>query len=148
MPETRVAEEPEHFQETAGLLESGVRDKELLQKVFFKEINQWIAAPTGTEVNLSESETRAALDEELERTSLVERDAHTASEFSRGQARERERLEQHDLSLSIGSISIVIEEPPQTQPQQFAPAPPAPTRASRDASGSTGFSRLSRHYIR
>jgi hypothetical protein len=143
--ESLIKKEPEHFKETASLLESGVTDKELLQKVFFKEINEWIAAPVET-VAETESREPTALEENRQLVSLIEPDANAAAQLFRAQARERERLEQHDLSLSIGSISIVIEEPPaQAQPQPVQTQPRAETNRSQ---GSREFSRLSRHYIR
>jgi hypothetical protein len=143
--ESLVKTEPEHFKETASLLESGVTDKELLQKVFFKEIHEWIAAPVETVAEI-ESREPPALEENRQRVSLIEPDANAAAQLFRAQARERERLEQHDLSLSIGSISIVIEEPPaQAQPQPVQTQPRAETNRSQ---GSREFSRLSRHYIR
>ncbi len=145
--ETLITQEPEHFTETASLLESGVKDKELLQKIFLKEIHEWIAAPAASVVNAEHGEPSPALDEKLHRVALIEPDAHPAFELSRAQTQERERLEQHDLSLSIGSISIVIEEPQQSQ-QSLAAPPQAQTRAESGTQGSREFSRLSRHYIR
>lgn len=142
-----VSEEPEHFKETASLLESGVKDKELLQKIFLKEIHEWIAAPVESDVDTEHGKTSPAQDEKLQRIALIEPDAHPAFELSRAQTKERERLEQHDLSLSIGSISIVIEEPQQSQ-QPLAAPPQAQTRAESSTRGSREFSRLSRHYIR
>lgn len=142
--ELLVRTEPEHFTETAALLDAGVTDRELLQKVFFREIHTWIAAP-----NESVAETRPepppARLENPERVSLIEPDAALAP--TRPRAMEQERLEEHDLSLSIGSISIVIEEPPaQAQPPAIVQAQP---RAESSRTHSTGeFSRLSRHYIR
>ncbi|MBV9959595.1 MAG: hypothetical protein JO360_14310 [Acidobacteria bacterium] len=138
--EALVRTEPEHFTETAALLESGVTDREILQKVFFREIHEWIAAPTESAAELR-PEPPARV-ENSERVSLIEADANFAQRRQR--AAEKERLEQHDLSLSIGSISIVIEEPP-SPPQVVQPPPRA--ESSRPQS-TAEFSRLSRHYIR
>jgi hypothetical protein len=151
-PEIReplIAQEPEHFKETAALLESGVQDKELLQNIFLKEIHEWIAAPAGSELDAAHVKPPPALDEKLRHVARIEPDAEVAFEPPRARAkeRERERLEQHDLSLSIGSISIVIEEPPPSQQPSAAP-PQAATRAESSQQGSREFSRLSRHYIR
>ncbi|HEY0545853.1 MAG TPA: hypothetical protein VGC91_10790 [Pyrinomonadaceae bacterium] len=144
--ETLIKTEPEHFRETASLLESGVTDKELLQRVFFREIHEWIAAPVETVAETVSREPPPAREENMQRISLIEPDESAATQLFRAQARERERLEQHDLSLSIGSISIVIEEPPQqAQPQPVQTQPRAETSSSQS---SREFSRLSRHYIR
>jgi len=143
--ETLLQAEPEHFKETASLLENGVTDKELLQKVFFKEIHEWVTAPAETMAETVERET-LALEENLQRVSLREREEGAALSLSRPRAVERERLEQQDLSLSIGSISIVIEEPQaQAQPSNIQAQPRA--ESSRPQSSSE-FSRLARHYIR
>jgi hypothetical protein len=147
MREPLVAQEPEHFKETASLLESGVKDKELLQKIFLKEIHEWVAAPAASVVDAEQGTQPLALDEKLQRVALIEPDAHPSFQLSRAQTKERERLEQHDLSLSIGSISIVIEEPQQSQ-QPLAAPPQTQTRAESSTRGSREFSRLSRHYIR
>jgi len=110
---------------------------------YLKEVRAWVAATP--EVDEGELERRRPQDAQRERRRgivALEQEMNTASSSLHARTQEPEV---QDLNLSIGTISVVIEEP-----KQGVPSPPlAPPRAERTTQRATSESTsLSRYYIR
>jgi hypothetical protein len=129
-----------------GEAANAVRDEPLVRKMiahrYLNEVKAWVAAPQTFDHREAERQRDAQrppaghrevfdLEPQLEPTTAL-------------QSARPEALEVQDLNLSIGTISIVIEEPAQAAPA----APPVPPRSDRalerPASEPT---RLSRYYL-
>ncbi len=106
------------------------------RRAYMREIVEWIAAPPAARAEGGE-ESRAAEERAAARV-REQPSVRVADEASSG-------LTVDDLTLSIGSIHVVVEEP-QGQPQARPEAPASSARAGEASEGEG--SRLRRHYIR
>ena len=141
----REAEVQEPFQRTNGAEQTepalDETDQELIVHNYLKEVRAWVAAtPAIDEIELEQSNWAEV---QHSREALAREQETDVASFSQRDVTQEPAVQ--DLNLSIGSISIVIEEP-----KKDAPAPaPAPQRAeiapARSASESTN---LSRYYLR
>jgi hypothetical protein len=110
---------------------------------YLKEVRAWVAAPP--EVDGGGFERERPEDAQRERSrGIVALDLEMNTASSSLYARTQEP-EVQDLNLSIGTISVVIEEP-----KQGVPSPPlAPPRAERTTERATSEpTSLSRYYLR
>jgi hypothetical protein len=117
------------------------------RRAYMREIVDWISAPPSAQTDDEEERARARPGEretdEARAAAVVEivneRDAASAA---RGP-------EVDDFTLSIGSIHVVVEEPPGQTGARPAPQSPAPAQGGRTSDGGDdAVSRLRRHYIR
>jgi hypothetical protein len=112
---------------------------------YLKEVMEWISAPPEIDESELEQTHRTKLPRvpESENSFALEHERDAAAVARQTQAREPEV---QDLNLSIGTISIVIEEPKAaTTPALPAPAPRA---ESSHAPARNESSSLSRYYLR
>jgi len=110
-------------------------ERETIVHQYLDEVRAWVAAPPEID--------RVELERPRDPAHPPSRDG---ADRSSG-ARKREfplQTEVQDVSLSIGTISIVIEEPKQTAPAVQPASPKADSSAARPASEPT---RLSRYYL-
>ncbi|HJR08386.1 MAG TPA: hypothetical protein VJ842_14085 [Pyrinomonadaceae bacterium] len=128
--ETREA--PDDFDAPLEREAIGGMSREEVYQNYLREVRKWVA-----------EETPAALDEDaLQQPSLVAASAAAGAAGALAVGRERE-LDTQDFNLSIGTISIVVEEPAaQTVMQTTPPARAERAQAPRAASSS------SRNYLR
>jgi hypothetical protein len=116
--------------------------REVLVRQYLREVREWVAAPPTPIPDVSESR----LEQESPLTSQWQPESVMTSTFERAReplqtATQATQLDVHETSLSIGSISVVIEDPkpnvttiaptptaPKPQPQ---PTPPEPISLSR-----------------
>lgn len=118
-------------------------EREMIVRNYLKEVRAWVAAPT--ELDQSELERPRA----RERRAAEHKEVFAlASEVEPTVPRpgRPETSEVQDLNLSIGTISIVIEEPKQAAPAPFAAAPRVERAPERPAGPEP--TRLSRYYLR
>lgn len=119
-------------------------EREVTFQNYLKEVRTWVAAPPVTDERELEHQSRPEA-QPLERNRglfALDQEMNTAS--SPLHSRRQEQAVQ-DLSLSIGTISIVIEEPKRETPVP----PPPPARAEGTAERTTSESTsLSRYYLR
>ncbi len=109
---------------------------------YLKEVRAWVAATPETDERGLGHQSRPGVPPERNRSLFaLEQEINTASSPLHGQGQESAV---QDLSLSIGTISIVVEEP-----KTKIPVPPPPTRAERTAERITSEpTSLSRYYLR
>ncbi|HYN86366.1 MAG TPA: hypothetical protein VER32_14045 [Pyrinomonadaceae bacterium] len=111
----------------AGGLDSS--DAGSARRNYMREIVEWISAPSSARADGQESNGRA------------ESSALARAESMRGP-------EVDDVTLSIGSIHVVVEEPPAQAQARPAASPPTAASSPARADGGDEGSRLRRHYIR
>lgn len=107
-----------------------------------KEVRAWVAATPTIDESASQQDDRAEALQERRDVLAFEHETNAAS-FARNDRTEEPRVQ--DVSLSIGNISIVIEEPKKDVSIPAA-APPSVER-SQERTGSEPTS-LSRYYLR
>jgi len=153
-PEKRP--EKHYFSKTAEII--GGRDAEPVevQTILLREIQEWVAAG-----NTAEAEPRAEAGRSVESVALGAETLETQELVSRtepepgivriGEKRHREsipkealRIKEQSFDLSIGTISVVIEN--DERPPQPAPAPRADNKPNGQDRG-RGRSRLGRNYL-
>jgi hypothetical protein len=117
-------------------------EREVLVRQYLREVRAWVAAPPTLIPDAPEDEiveernSTTAWQPESTTTFTAEHD-HTREPVN--QTTQRDHIDVHETSLSIGSISVVIEDPKPnittiapTQPAPRAPQPqPEPTSLSR-----------------
>jgi hypothetical protein len=131
------------FEELKGAaLSVGASREETFQN-YLREIVDWVSAPPVTEAEALEQGPRAPA-QTGENLFVVKHDGDAPLASRPGPTEEGPEVQ--DLNLSIGTISVVIEE----QKQQTAVLPPAlPPRAeSPAAQAATERTSLSRYYLR
>lgn len=144
---TETVDRPRFFAKTAEIIEKGEAAPADISTILFQEVRQWVASGP------SKTEPPAATPEALE--TLTVRD-NLRKETEPGTVVIRERIEQErssepaalaeqNFDLSIGTISVIIEDP------EKAPEPVRAIQNERSQNNSSGtkreFSRLSRNYL-
>jgi hypothetical protein len=140
--------QPEYFKKTAEILETGKADKLEVQQILLQEISQWVsAAPALTEAeNISVTENIFETKKEIqailppnEKNTLVR---HEPAENLTAQS--SDNLQEQNFNLSIGTITVVIEEP-ENQPKVAAENQSRVVETTKPEKRE--FSRLSRYYL-
>lgn len=143
----QTVEQPRFFVKTAEIIERGETDTADIGSILFQEVREWVAggpAETGTPAPAPPAMERVTVSEvtreQPEPGTIVIRDGDVHES-----AEERAPIEEQNFNLSIGTISVIIEDPEKPadpvrvvqneQPQN------APAGAKRE------FSRLSRNYL-
>ncbi len=147
-------ERKEYFVKTAEIIEKGEAAKGAeaaeVHKILFQEVQQWVAdSPAALDAAEPErgEKTAAVLTQEVLRPQQAPQvlipELITLREKAEPEKAGRGEFAEQTFELSIGMISVVIEEP--EMPRQ----PEPPQTARQNAAGETKreFSRLSRHYI-
>ena len=116
-------------------------EREVSVSDYLKEVMAWVSAKP--EIEAPEPSQSRRPDVKQISNEVFAHD-HQASGTSLASSGTREP-EIHDLDLSIGSISIVIEEPKPAVPASFQPPPPAERAREQTTREPTN---LSRYYLR
>jgi len=111
-------------------------NKILIKNEYLKQVRKWVSGSTPDTEEIESQEG-----------GVIQGKKETESQFIHviSESKQKEAPDIQDFNLSIGTISLTIEEP-QKEIQKKEPPQPAKveTRSSRESSSS----RLSRHYIR
>lgn len=127
-----------YFEKTEKILEEGGVSKEETGRTILQEIQQWVAdAPDLTENYVSPDERTIKII-----SSPVEK-AENSKERENGQV---SILEEQNLSLSIGKISVYIEGGEEVS-RRAEVVPPNNSGRSNERKSERSFSRLSRYYL-
>jgi hypothetical protein len=138
---------PEYFQKTAENLQTEQADKSKVQQILLREIHEWI---NGASALTDEDEQTSRLNaDQKNEIRVVPATAFEERPSSEGEAAKltahtnTKILEEQNYSLSIGSINIVVEEPPPVQNTtiQKTIGEAGKTTTQRESS------RLNRHYL-
>ncbi len=116
-------------------------ERDATTKNYLKEVLEWVAAPPS--IDESDFEQPRRMDARLPENDFALDDETEAAAIARHDSAREPEVQ--DLNLSIGTISIVIEDPQRETPALPAPAPrveSAPTRATTEPTS------LSRYYLR
>ncbi len=123
--------------------------REQIWKATFKEVRGWVAETPDEDIGeLHKSDTFKTIDAKGAESGIPslpdQRLLSMISEQGHVEQQETEKPEIHDFHLSIGTISLTLEEP-QKEIQSYKPMQ---IRRDKRSIKENGFSRLSRHYIR
>lgn len=134
---------PQYFKKTGEMLEKGEPNRLEIQQILLREVQEWAAdtpdfVETETEI-VEAQEPRAELPSPLTEEKFVFRETDAEPP---GKA---QGLEEQNFNLSIGAISIVIEEAEKMPPPENA-TPNTPDK-SETTETKRQFSRLSRNYL-
>ena len=142
-----IAEEKPYFTKTAAALERGDLRSPELRKVLLLEVQEWVSGTRTTheipglnrETEASEADPQARLP--VSNTAgVTPRDANQVAGF------ERPTIEEQRFDLSIGTISVVIEDPQKSTPLAELRRPnPAHSGSGRESV--RPFSRWDRNYL-
>jgi len=114
-------------------------EREVLVRQYLREVREWVAASPTPDQSFSESPTLAVQKPESV-AFTVERESIPTI-----QPELRDQIDVHDMNLSIGNISIVIEEPSPAAAAVIAPPPTPPPAQPQTRREPTS---LSRYYLR
>jgi hypothetical protein len=142
-PVRSEAEGKKFFSKTADIIEKGDTEAAEAQKFLFQEVQQWVADSPAA-FDMAEKERGETVE------TILTTEAARPGPREATAVRESERIENFELSeqtfdLSIGTISVVIEEA--EKPPRPEPAPPAAGRQDVTRETKREYSRLSRHYL-
>jgi hypothetical protein len=133
--------QPSGVRESAGAVRDEHLEREMIVHSYLEEVRAWVAAPP--EFDQREQEPQR----DVERAPAEYRDVFALepeAEPTTPRSGRPDALEVQDLNLSIGTISIVVEEAKQTAPAPLPVLPRADRSPERPASEQT---RLSRYYL-
>jgi len=140
-PEVKDSNQPTWARESGDAVRDEHSEREITAHSYLEEVRAWVAAPPDLDHRELERQRDAQrLPAGHDDVFALEPEAESTSPRS-GRP---EALEVQDLNLSIGTISIVIEEPKQTAPAPLPVPPRADRSPERPASEPT---RLSRYYL-
>jgi hypothetical protein len=116
-------------------------EREVLVRQYLREVRAWVAAsPMPEDESVSESQQSWTEQQPESVAFTVARES-----IPTAQPEPREQIDVHDMNLSIGNISIVIEEPQPAAPAVIAPTPSAPPPQPQTRHEPIS---LSRYYLR
>ena len=140
----------EYFSRTAAILEKGGVAKEDIESKVLQDVQEWIAAAnpaseTANEKPVSEEAVAVTQAGSAQTHAMVRARAETASDMA-----EVARPLEQSFSLSIGTISVILETPQNS----MAPAPSAPPAIPAQQGGNglgqdpvSRYSRICRSFI-
>lgn len=138
------------FEEQTNAAPSEVASREESFQNYLREIVEWVSAPPVMEAEVWEKGSRAQEAQQTENTFAVKHDGskHDSDVPPASlQTPAEEGPEVQDLNLSIGTISVVIEEQ-KPQAAVLPPAPPPPRAQSTAARADAERTSLGRYYLR
>lgn len=122
------------------------------RRAYLREVVEWITGPTDPAPELDSSISIGAVESEsfgpAESKARESKASRPAAVVLRERAEASSELEVQDFSLSIGSISIVVEDAPKPAPAAAPPAPAHRPESDERRPAPVETSRLRRHYIR
>jgi hypothetical protein len=135
----RGSESAPYFAKTAEIIEKGKTGAEDAQTILLREVHEWVAS-SPAEASAEHDETPPS----PEAVRPIEQRVAILRESDREERAERARPVEQSFELSIGTISVIVEEP--EKPRQ----PEAPARRPGNAVAKENeprFSRLGRSYL-
>jgi hypothetical protein len=145
-PKQSAKQEDKHyFSETTEIIAGRHAEPVEVQTILLRELQEWVAA--GTMAKPSAGETDRSVESVATGTEQVEPGVIRIGERRHREyiPREALRIEEHSLNLSIGTISVVIEN--DERPTQSAPVPRVETGSICERQVTRRHSRLSRNYL-
>jgi hypothetical protein len=142
--EQKPAPEPDPFDEVARAI---VRPEPSIPRDYLAGIREWLSSPPVISEAIETIESRDAWDRNPAKISTAEEQA----DRSHSNFVPRDSAPQNDIqefSLSIGRISIVVEQPAQPLKDRPASRQPVETRPASEQSGGRDAFALSRSYFR
>jgi hypothetical protein len=138
-----------YFSKTAEIIEKGDTEAAEAQKILFQEVQQWVADSPAA-FDMAEKGTgetvETILTTEAARRGPREVNAVRESEQRENTERaERPQVAEQTFDLSIGTISVVIEEAEKSPRPEAAPPAAGSQHVTRETERE--YSRLSRHYL-
>jgi hypothetical protein len=135
----------EYFQKTSELIESGTASPLEIQQILLREVRQWVSdSPTAESIEQAENVSEKR-DEVRAIIAPIEQKAVVMSEtLKESVAENAEKLQEQNFSLSIGNISITVEEP-ENKLQTEVVSQNRTTAANQTEK--RPYSRLSRYYL-
>ena len=131
--------EPPQIREASAVELADPVEREVLVRQYLREVREWVAASPMPDESVSES--LSLTDEKPESVAFtVARESIPVA-----QPESHEQIDVHDMNLSIGNISIVIEEPKPAAAPVIAPTPSAPPPQPQTRHEPIS---LSRYYLR
>ena len=116
-------------------------EREVLVRQYLREVRAWVAAsPMPEDESVSESQQSWTEQQPESVAFTVARESVPTPQVER-----HDQIDVHDMNLSIGNISIVIEEPQPAAPAVIAPTPSAPPPQPQTRHEPIS---LSRYYLR
>lgn len=132
-------ERKEYFKQTSEILEKGAANPQEIQQILLREVQEWVSdAPTFDETEIIETNEVSA-----KVSPLFEPEKSVVREVSANRQDARQDLEEQNFNLSIGTISIVIEDAEKPSAPQNVP----PKTVNESPKTERQFSRLRRHYL-
>lgn len=139
VPEQKVETETPH--EVSEVEITDPVEREVLVRQYLREVRAWVAAsPMPDDHSVSETHVSWTDPQSESVAFTVARESILTA-----QPESREQIDVHDMNLSIGNISIVIEEPNRAAATVVAPPPSAPPPQPQTRHEPTS---LSRYYLR
>lgn len=138
---------PQYFQKTTEILEKGSDATPLeIQQILLQEVRQW-AAETPDITEYAETEIVEAKQPTVKIVPApTAEESIVVRENSALRGDENQGLEEQNLSLSIGTISIIVEDANQPTPTENV-AVVRPNNENRGGETKRQFSSLRRHYL-
>ena len=111
-------------------------NKILIKNEYLKQVRKWVSGSTPDTEEIESQEG-----------GVIQGKKETESQFIHviSESKQKEAPDIQDFNLSIGTISLTIEEP---QKEIQKKEPPQPAKVETRSSSESSSSRLSRHYIR
>ena len=129
--------EENYFGKTSGMLARPAADQAEIQRVFLQEVRAWVAAPPEL-VTAEQTSEAAPQSAPAPLPTILKPREEAAAEPFRKVSVPTPTLAEQEFSVTIGNISVVVEQPPPAPTAPPARPAPAPER---------GPARLSRYYL-
>ena len=135
---------PAYFQKTSELIKSGTASPLEIQQILLREVQEWVRDSPTTE-NIGKAENIIEKREEVRAiVAPIEKKSIVLQESLQAVAENAEKLQEQNFSLSIGNISITVEEP-ENKVQTEIVSQNRTTAANQ--TNKRQYSRLSRYYL-
>lgn len=152
-PQIRIPEKPlrtGYFKQTAEFLEKGATDEIEIGQILLREVQQWTAdSPALPEIDeIRETPSRKIVQEAAKDAVTIlplERESVVIREQAAAKNEDAQILQEQNFSLSIGTISIVLEDA--EKPAPTADLKPKPKNQNTQQTNERRGSRLSRYYL-
>lgn len=134
------------FTKTAEAMDIGDLGKDEVQRILLQETQEWVAA-SESETDPVQIETPRELEAIVVKESATPTRELVVADPDRREAEnvEKERLEEQVLDLSIGTISVVIEDAEKSEREKPPPRPVDNQTAKKETKRE--YSRLNRNYL-
>ena len=150
IPTPEKLSQTEYFKQTAEFLEKGATDEIEIGQILLREVQQWAAdSPALPEIDeIKETPSRKIVQESAKDAVKIlplEREAVVIREQFAAKNEDVQILQEQNFSLSIGTISIVLEDA--EKPAPTADLKSKPKNQNTQRTDERRGSRLSRYYL-